>query len=256
MLQNQLKKIDIYKTELDKKRPFEGHLLEQIKNYYKIGLTYSSNALEGNTLTESETKVLLEDGLTVGGKPFKDFLETEGHAKAYDYMFSLINSNKITKENILEMHHLFYNSIDPKNAGKYRDIEVLITGSKYPVCPVEEIEAQMNELCKWINEKRQDYHPVVFAALLHKKLVFIHPFVDGNGRTSRMLMNYQLMVGEFLPISIAKENRLEYFEALEQYAVNGNLTPFADMVAELEEGRLDEYLSILPEQGSSPTQNM
>ena len=140
MLQNQLKKIDIYKTELDKKRPFEGHLLEQIKNYYKIGLTYSSNALEGNTLTESETKVLLEDGLTVGGKPFKDFLETEGHAKAYDYMFSLINSNKITKENILEMHHLFYNSIDPKNAGKYRDIEVLITGSKYPVCPGEELE--------------------------------------------------------------------------------------------------------------------
>ena len=116
MLQNKLKKIGIYKTELDKKRPFEGHLLEQIKNYYKIGLTYSSNALEGNTLTESETKVLLEDGLTVGGKPFKDFLETEGHAKAYDYMFSLINSNKITKENILEMHHLFYNSIDSKNA--------------------------------------------------------------------------------------------------------------------------------------------
>lgn len=230
MLQNKLKKIDIYKTELDKKRLFEGHLLEQIKNYYKIGLTYSSNALEGNTLTESETKVLLEDGLTVGGKPFKDFLETEGHAKAYDYMFSLINSNKITKENILEMHHLFYNSIDSKNAGKYRDVEVLITGSKYPVCPVEEIETKMDELCKWINEKRQDYHPVVFAALLHKKLVFIHPFVDGNGRISRLIMNLALIQKGYMIAIIPPVLRQEYIYDLE--IAHEDDTKFIEFIAD------------------------
>ena len=214
-LKDKLKKIDIYKSELDKKKLFEGRLLDQIKKYYRVGLTYTSNALEGNTLTESETKVLLEDGLTVGGKPFKDFLEAEGHAKAYDYMFSIINSNDITENDILKMHYLFYNSIDPDNAGKYRTVDVLITGSNYPVCPVEEIANEMKDLCKWIKASRDKYHPVVFGALLHKKLVFIHPFIDGNGRISRLIMNLALIQKGYMIAIIPPILRQEYINCLE-----------------------------------------
>lgn len=239
-INDKLKRIDIYKSELDKKRPFEGHLLDQIKKYYKVGLTYTSNAIEGNTLTESETKVLLEDGLTVGGKPFKDFLEAEGHAKAYDYMFSLINSDDITEDDILKMHYLFYNSIDPDNAGKYRDVDVIITGSNYPVCPVEEIQNQMQNLCKWAKENRDKYHPVVFGALLHKKLVFIHPFIDGNGRISRLIMNLALIQKRYMIAIIPPILIQEYINCLELAHKNDDkfIEFIADRVIETEKDNM------------------
>lgn len=103
-----LDRIDCYKAAIDKLRPFEGDLLAQIKSYYRIGLTWTSNALEGNTLTESETKVLLEDGLTVGGKPLRDTFEALGHANAYDFMFTLLSRREITEEDALTMHRMFY----------------------------------------------------------------------------------------------------------------------------------------------------
>ena len=113
-------KIDQYKAILDEKRPFEPPVLKQLQNYYRIGLTYSSNALEGNTLTISETKVLLEDGLTANGKPLKDTFEALGHAKAYDFMFSLLRRHEITEQDVLTLHRLFYTGIDDAQAGRYR----------------------------------------------------------------------------------------------------------------------------------------
>lgn len=144
-----LNKIDERKAVIDRVRPFEGELLEQLKGYYRVGLTYSSNALEGNTLTESETKVLLEDGLTVGGKPLRDTFEALGHAKAYDFMFSLLGKREITENDILTMHKLFYSDIDGKAAGVYRNIPVFISGSDYAVCKVEQIPDKMAELIGW-----------------------------------------------------------------------------------------------------------
>lgn len=172
--------IDLYKKEIDKLRPFEGDMLKQIKDYYKIGLTWSSNALEGNTYTESETKVLLEDGLTVGGKPLRDTFEVIGHGKAYDFMFTLLKNNEIAEEHIITMHKLFYSEIEPEYAGKYRDMNVIITGSSYPVTDYRNIHTEMKDLLKWIKQNRNNYHPVEFAALLHKKFVFIHPFKEKN----------------------------------------------------------------------------
>lgn len=223
-------KIDARKAAIDRLRPFEGQLLEQIKNYYRIGLTYASNALEGNTLTESETKVLLEDGLTAGGKPLRDTFEAIGHAKAYDFMFSLLGQNTITEENARTMHKLFYSDIEREEAGVYRTVPVFITGSKYGVCKAEQIPCKMAELIKWANDRRDNYHPVEFAALLHKRFVFIHPFKDGNGRLARLLMNAALIQSGYLPAVIPPVLRHDYITLLE--SAHKDDQPFIEFIGE------------------------
>lgn len=223
-------KIDIYKAAIDELRPFEGDMLNEIKGYYRIGLTWSSNAIESNTLTESETKVLLEDGLTAGGKPLRDTFEALGHAQAYDFMFTLLRGRKISEIDVLTMHRTFYKDIDAGNAGKYRSKPVIITGSKYAVSEVGKIKGEMDRLFKWIDEERDKYHPVEFAAQLHKRFVFIHPFVDGNGRISRLLMNTALIQDGYMLAVIPPVLRQEYISLLER--VHKDDKPFIDFITD------------------------
>lgn len=227
---NLIEKIDLYKKAIDELRPFEGHLLNEIKGYYRIGLTWSSNAIEGNTLTESETKILLEDGLTVGGKPLRDTFEALGHAQAYDFMFTLLGNRRITEADTLTMHKMFYKDINPGAAGQYRTKPVIITGSKYAVCKVDRIEAEMKKLFQWVASDRDKYHPVEFAALLHKRFVFIHPFIDGNGRISRLLMNTALIQDGYMLTVIPPILRHEYISLLER--AHKDDRPFIDFIAE------------------------
>lgn len=240
---NVFKEVDLFQKAINAVRPFEGEMLLQIKDYYKIGLTWSSNALEGNTLTESETKVLLEDGLTVGGKPLKYTFEAVGHGKAYDYMFTLLNNNKITEKDILIMHSMFYQNIEGDYAGKYRDIPVIISGTSYPVTAKENIDREMKELCRWANKEGREIHPVEFAALLHKKFVFIHPFKDGNGRVARLLMNIALIQNTFLPVIIPPILIQEYIGLLEK--AHASDKPFIQFIAECEKESQKEMLRLL-----------
>jgi Fic family protein len=225
-----LHKADLYKQAIDEHRPFEGHMLKELQAYYRIDLTWSSNAIEGNTLTLSETKVVLEDGLTVGGKPIKDYYEATGHAKAYDYMFRLIKSRSITEADIKELHRLFYMQIGADSAGHYRTKPVLITGSEYPVSQTPSIQKDMDSLAGWIAGSRDRYHPIEFAALLHKNFVFIHPFIDGNGRVARLLMNTALLQDRYLPAIIPPVLRNEYVAVLEKAHTND--APFKDFICE------------------------
>lgn len=222
--------IDDYKRIIDQTGPFEGNLLNEIKGYYRISLTWSSNAIEGNTLTESETKVLLEDKLTVGGKSLKDTFEALGHANAYDFMFSLLKNREIKETDILTMHKMFYSETDKENAGSYRKRPAIISGSKYSVCKVERIHEEMNKLIQWIVAERDHYHPVEFAALLHKKFVFILPFIDGNGRISRLLMNTALIQDGYMLTIIPPVLRHEYIMLLEK--AHKNDKPFINFIAE------------------------
>ncbi|MBC8535801.1 Fic family protein [Feifania hominis] len=222
--------IDEYKAKIDALRPFEGELLNQLKDYYRIGLTWSSNALEGNTLTISETKVLLEDGLTVGGKPLRDTFETIGHGKAYDFMFTLLGKREITEADALTMHRMFYAEIEPDKAGQYRRIPVFISGSQYEVSAVDTIEREMKNLFEWTNSEREQYHPVEFAALLHKKFVFIHPFIDGNGRLARLLMNTALIQDGYMLAVIPPVLRQEYIALLEKAHTDDR--PFIEFIAD------------------------
>jgi len=223
-------KIDQYKVKIDELRPFEGNMLKQIKDYFRIGLTWSSNALEGNTLTESETKVLLEDGLTVGGKPLRYTFEALGHAKAYDFMFTLLKKNVISEDDILTMHRMFYRDIDESNAGQYRSEQVFITGSKYPVCKAEKIQDEMNRFIEWADLNKDKYHSVEYAAQLHKRFVFIHPFIDGNGRLSRLIMNTALIQRGYLLAIIPPILRQEYISLLELAHEDDKL--FVEFIAE------------------------
>jgi len=221
---------DARKSALDAFRPFEEPMLKQLRAYYRIGLTWTSNALEGNSLTETETKVLLEDGLTVGGKPIRDTFEAIGHAQAYDYMFSLLKNNVITETDVLKMHKMFYANIDEGYAGKYRNQMVFITGSQYSVCKTEDISSEMKKLHVWANGNRKKMHPVEYAAQLHKRFVFIHPFIDGNGRIARLLMNAALIQDGYMMAIIPPVLRTEYISLLEQAHINDR--PFMDFIAE------------------------
>ena len=165
-------------------RPFPEETMKSLREYYRIGLTYSSNALEGNSLTESETKVVIEDGLTIEGKPLRDVYEAVGHAHAYDYIHTLAANKPLEEADIIELHRLFYEKIDGEKAGHYRGVPVFISGSRYAVSPPAKIEGDMKKFVKWFNDNEHKFSTPEFAALAHQKFVFIHPFIDGNGRVS------------------------------------------------------------------------
>lgn len=193
MAENKLERIDELKAEIDQFRPLDKSLLKQIKEYFRIGLTYSSNALEGNSLTETETKVIIEDGITIGGKPLKDHYEAIGHSEAYDMLYRLAGKEEISENNIKNLHRVFFFRIDPTNAGKYRKQRVLVTGSEFLPPPPDKVPGLMESLAQTIPRARHKFHPIHFAAFLHRELVTIHPFIDGNGRTARLLMNLALL---------------------------------------------------------------
>jgi Fic family protein len=211
-----LDSIDAYQNEINMHRPFGSSLLPQIRAYYRVGLTYTSNAIEGFSYTESETKTLLEDGLTVGGKPLRDALAVVGHAKAYDYMFTLLQNRTITNNDILSMHSMLEGSLNSGNPGGYRDKVVLVSGSKYAFPRPDEVKPSMDDFEKWMQSARDTLHPVEFAVLLHKHLVFIHPFEDGNGRIARLAMNAALVQNGYLPIVVPPVLRSEYIASLEE----------------------------------------
>lgn len=225
-------KIDAAQAKINDLRPFEGHMLKQLQDYYRVGLTWSSNALEGNTLTISETKVVLEDGLTIGGRPIRDFYETIGHGKAYDFMFTLIKQRTITIEDIKTMHRLFYRDIDEENAGSWRKTQIAVSGSEHVFPQPQDIEPLMQGLEEWMQSERGNYHPVEFAALLHLKFVTIHPFIDGNGRTARLLMNLALIQDGYMLGIIPPICRTEYNAAIRKYQNSGKASDFCEFVGD------------------------
>ena len=196
-------------------RPLPIETLKSLKDYYRIGLTFSSNALEGSSLTESETKVVIEDGLTIEGKPLRDVYEAVGHAKAYDHIYQLATNKALEEADILMLHRLFYQQIDADNAGHYRSVAVFISGSRYAVTAPNKIAAEMKKFVDWFNKNESKLHPVEFAALVHQKFVFIHPFIDGNGRLARLLMNLALLRNEYTIALIPAILRHEYIATLE-----------------------------------------
>ncbi len=238
--------LQLKKNMMQRRAELPAEVLSSFESCFNIEYAHNSTAIEGNTLTLIQTKAIIEDGLSVGGKMLREIYEVANHAKAFAYVQKCVAGERPLDENtVKDIHALLMENIQP--GGMYRNVEVRITGAGHkPPVPSEMYHQVKNFFADL--PYRTDLNAIELAAWTHAEFVRIHPFTDGNGRTSRMIMNYQLLSNGFLPVSIAKENRLEYFEALEAYAVNGNLTPFAEMIAELEQQRLKEYISIAEEQ--------
>ena len=213
-----LKRIDNYAAVICAYRPLSEAEVKELDAYYRIGMTYSSNALEGNSLTLSETKVLLEDGITVGGKSIRDCYEATGHARAYDYMLMIARSDSfsISEDVIRHLHYLFYNGTDPETAGEYRKGQVFITGTEYVPPIAEEVPKCMAALVTELAEQQRKLHPVELAAYAHRRLVDVHPFQDDNGRTARLLMNLILINLGYCIVSIPPVLRHDYIVALQR----------------------------------------
>ena len=217
--------------------------LSSYEKDFELRFTHNSTAIEGNTLTLMETKVVLEDGVSIGGKSLREIYEVVNHKKAYEYMKKCIAENKPLTENIVkDLHALLTENIIV--GGIYRNQEAKTSGAGFTPPVGNEMYIQIKFFYEELKNKNE-LNPIELAAWTHAEFVHIHPFIDGNGRTSRLLMNYQLLLHGFLPVSIAKENRLDYYNALEQYAAHGDLEPFADLVADLEDKQLDGYLDLL-----------
>ncbi len=239
--ENKCAEIEKLKAELDKYRPLSKDALKQIQEYYKIGLTYSSNALEGNTLDLIETKVVLEDGLTINGKPMKDHLETVGHAAAFDMLLELAENKTFTEDDIKTLHSLFYSKIDNVHAGCYRDKQVIVTGADIDFPAPEELDRKMKEFIKNLSDLKQRLHPVEYAAMVHALFVNIHPFIDGNGRVARLLMNLALLQAGYNITIIPPVVRTDYIRAL-QKSNHNDFKPFINFISEMVYESQKEYL--------------
>lgn len=223
-----LKKIDLLKNTLDQHRPLTGLILQQLKEYYRIGLTFSSNALEGNTLTESETKVVIEEGITIGGKSLRDHLEAIGHAQAHDHIYLLLEK-KISEEDVLHLHKLFFLKIDAENAGQYRKTNVIITGTDYLPPDHQKVPDLMKRHISNVNKKPGSQHPLIRAADLHAEFESIHPFVDGNGRIGRLLLSLLTIKHGYCPVVIPPIRRAEYIQAMKR-ANKKDLEPLRKLI--------------------------
>jgi Fic family protein len=226
-------KIDEMKRRIDQQRPFSKRLADSLHEKLIIEWTYNSNAIEGNSLTLSETKVVLE-GITIGGKSVVEHLEAINHREAILFLEELIGNNESLSEwNIKSIHGLILKEIDNQNAGKYRTENVVIGGAVHIPPKHYEIDLLMQNLIMEYKEEWQSFHPVLRATLLHGEFVKIHPFVDGNGRTSRLLLNFELMKNGYTPIIIKKENRSRYYEVLDYAHTTMDYKLFLEFVAGL-----------------------
>ena len=226
------------------KKNIDSITLASYEKDFELTFTHNSTAIEGNTLTLMETKVVLEDGISVGGKELREIYEVVNHKKAYRYVKRCILGHKPLDETIVkDIHAILTENIII--GGIYRNQEVRISGAGHTPPAGNEMYNQIKNFYADLGWKKETLNPIEYAAWTHAEFVRIHPFIDGNGRTSRLIMNYQLMEAGYLPVSIAKENRLDYYNALEEYAVNKNLNPFVDLIADLEEKQLDAYLKLI-----------
>jgi Fic family protein len=238
------REIDQLKSQLDSLRPLPAHTVRSLHQQQVLEWTYHSNAIEGNTLTLKETKVVLE-GITIGGKSMREHFEVINHKEAIDYVEAMVqNQNSLSEWQIKSIHQLVLKNIDSDNAGQYRQQNVVIAGAEHLPPNYFKVPEAMADLIRQY-QTHANLHPVELAARLHVDFVGIHPFVDGNGRTSRLLMNFELMRHGYLPIIIPVEQRLSYYEALDSAHTDKNYDLFIDLVSQLEQSTLQRYLQII-----------
>ena len=244
-LLNLLNEIDDLKKKLDTFREFDSFRIAQA---LELEYTFESNRIEGNTLTLRETDLVINEGLTISGKSMREHLEAINHVEAIGYIKQLMERNfPFNERELLSVHNLILRGIIPEDAGRYRRVQVMIKGSSHMPPQPFIVPKEMEDYFIWYNENKGKLHPVILAAEMHERLVTIHPFIDGNGRTSRLVMNLILLQNGYVIANIKGDydSRMNYYQALETAQTFGNKEDFLLFIAQIEKECLERYLGII-----------
>lgn len=246
-IQEMLKELDVLKVRWQKFKNVEGVQADKMHEYFSLNYTYESNKIEGNTLTLNETLCVIKDGLTISGKSLHEHLEAINHQEAVDFIYQLATeSNVFNKRNVLQLHALILQGINNKYGGKYRDVPVRISGAEHVPPQPYLLEKLMEDYFIFYDNNARVIHPVILAAEMHERLVTIHPFIDGNGRTSRLIMNLILLSNGY-PIAILKgdqKSRIDYFKALEAVQIDKDPTSFYRLVLNALKSSMLEHIEL------------
>ena len=244
-LQNILNDIDALKNKLNQFRQFDSFRIAQA---LELEYTFESNRIEGNTLTLRETDLVINEGLTISGKSMREHLEAINHVEAIAYIKQLMERNfPLNERELLSVHNLILRGIIPEDAGRYRRVQVMIKGSSHMPPQPFIVAKEMEDYFIWYEENKSKMHPVVLAAEMHERLVTIHPFIDGNGRTSRLIMNLILLQNGYVIANIKGdyETRMNYYKTLETAQTSNNKEDFLLFIAQVEKECLERYINII-----------
>ncbi len=231
-------------AKLNKLRPLPHQTVESLRKKFEVEMTYNSNAIEGNKLTLKETFLVLEKGITIGGRSMRDHLEATNHKEALALLEKMANNSKLANVlDILNLHAAILDKISPQDAGVYRRYQVLITQSKHRPPKWKEVPELMKQVIQELNSKRKGAAAIESAVKVHHLVAWVHPFGDGNGRLARLLMNLRLMRAGFPPVIVEKKIRKSYYDALEN-ADGGDYRHLAALVAQALKKSLDLWLSV------------
>ncbi|KKP67892.1 MAG: Filamentation induced by cAMP protein Fic [Candidatus Roizmanbacteria bacterium GW2011_GWA2_35_19] len=247
-LENQLKqRIDDKLKILQSLRPLPPSSVEKLKQQFSVEMTYNSNAIEGNRLTLKETFLVIQEGLTIKGKSLKDHLEAKDHFEALNYLYELVEKDKrqtLSEVLIRSIQSLVVRETEKENVGQYRYGNVIITGANHTPPNAIQIPRLMRNFILWVKDNQKKIHPIELAAMIHHRLVYIHPFFDGNGRTARLIMNLFLIQKGYPLVMILKNDRKRYYESLDK-ADKGDYIPLIRFVGQAVERSLNIYLKTL-----------
>lgn len=247
-VQEKLNRADELKKLWAEKRPLNQTQLHKMKEYFSIKYTFDSNRIEGNTITLQETQLVVNEGVTIGGKSMREHLEAINHSEAVDFVGDLlVGKEDITKRNLLEIHRLVLKSIDNENSGKYRNVPVRISGSEHMPPQPFLVDKMMEDFFIHYERQKRILHPILLAVEMHERFVTIHPFVDGNGQTSRLLMNFILLKNGYT-LTILKgdpNSKASYFKSLEAVQVHNDPNQLYDLIAERVIASLEEHLDMV-----------
>lgn len=241
-------KVDALDKKLKEMRPLTTAELQRLRNEFVVENTYNSNAIEGNTLTFRETALVLQEGITIGEKPLKEHLEAIGHKEAFDYVMDIAAKDEpLTERTIKDIHSLVLMN-DRKNSGVYRKIPVIISGALHTPPQPYLVPVQMEQLIADYANIKASKHIIEATAELHLRFEGIHPFIDGNGRTGRLVLNFELIKAGLLPVNIKYADRRKYYACFDAfYSDTQTVDNLTQLIIDYEVAELERYIKILQE---------
>lgn len=254
-LQEKLSRIDMLHEKLKSLIPLNESEVRRLREEFIINNTYNSNAIEGNTLTLRETALIISEGMTISQKPLKDHLEVIGHRDAFEYILALANQDEVLTERVIKDIHSLVLMNDNMNRGIYRSVPVTIAESQTEPAKPHLIPSHMSNLISEYQEIKGKRHIIESIADFHLKFETIHPFIDGNGRTGRLILNFELMKSGLLPVNIKFADKMRYYDSFDNFYVTNNPFFLSEMIAEYEIEELEKYIEIIEnkENLSKPT---